>query len=63
MASCIHAPIAVKGHLAKFCYDRINASNDHVWVRKTNTLEPKKVWVPKSTNLLLNIGTHQGSKT
>jgi len=27
-----------KGHLVKFCYDRINTSNDHVWVRKTNTL-------------------------
>ena len=22
-----------KGHLAKFCFDRINASNDHVWDR------------------------------
>ena len=32
-----------KGNLAKFCYDRINASNDPVWVRKTNTLGPKKV--------------------
>ena len=51
-----------QGHLAKFCYNRINTSNDHVWVRKTNTFEPKKVWVPKLINLLLNIGTHQGSK-
>jgi len=51
-----------KGHLAKFCYDPINASNDHVWVHKTNTLGPKKVWILKSTNLLLNVGLHQGSK-
>jgi len=49
--------------LAKFCYDRINASNDNAFVRKTNTLGPKKVWVLKSTNLLLNIGMHQGSET
>ena len=21
-----------KDHLAKFCFDRINASNDHIWV-------------------------------
>jgi len=52
-----------KGHLVKFCYDRINTSNDHIWVRKTNILGPKKVWVPKSTNLFLKIGTHQGSMT
>ena len=31
-----------KGHLAKFYFDRINASNDHIWVRKTNTLGPQK---------------------
>ena len=47
-----------KGHLAKFCFDRINASNDYVWVRKANTIGPKKIWIPKSINFLLNIGTH-----
>jgi len=52
-----------KGDLAKFYYDRINTLNDHIWVQKINTLGPKKVWVPKLTNLLLNIGTHQGFKT
>jgi len=52
-----------KGHLVKFCYDRINASNNHIWVQKTNILGSKKVWVSKSINLLLNIGMHQGSKT
>ena len=31
-----------KGHLAKFYYDRLNASNSHVWVRKTNIIGPKK---------------------
>ena len=47
-----------KGHMAKYCYDRLNASNSHVWVRKTNILGPKKVWVPKSTLILNDIGTH-----
>jgi len=36
-----------QGHLAKFCYDKLNTTNSHVWIKKTNTLEPKKVWVPK----------------
>ena len=52
-----------QGHLTKFCYDKLNASNSHVWVRKTNILRPKKVWVLKLTPILHNIGTHQGSKT
>ena len=51
------------GHLAKFCFDCINASNDYVWVRKTSTIGLKKIWVPKLTTSLLNIGTHQGFKT
>ena len=51
-----------KDHWAKFCYDRINTSNDHILVQKIITLGPKKVWVAKSTNFLLNIGTHQGFK-
>jgi len=40
------------GHLAKFCYDRINALNfasKLVWVRRgTNPYGPKKVWVARS---------------
>ena len=52
-----------QGHLAKFCYDKLNASNSYIWVRKTNILGPKKVWVLKSTPILHNIGTHQCSKT
>ena len=38
-----------KDHLAKFYFDRINASNNHFWVRSTNVIGPKKIWVPKST--------------
>ena len=52
-----------KGHLAKFCFDRINTSNDHIWFLNANIKGPKKIWVPKSTNLLHDIGAHQGSKT
>jgi len=44
--------------LAKFCYDKMNALNSHVWVRKTNILGPKKIWVPKPTSILNDIGTH-----
>jgi len=51
-----------ESHLTKFCYDRVNASNDYLWVRKTNILGPKIIWVPKSTPLLIDIGTHQDSK-
>ena len=52
-----------KGHLARFCYDRINASHHNVWVRNTNFQGPKKIWVPKSTNLLNDVGTFQGPTT
>ena len=51
------------GHLAKFCYDHINSTNNLVWVRNTNALGPKKIWVPKSSLKLFDVGTHQGSKT
>ena len=47
------------GHLAKFLYNHINSTNNHVWVRNTNTLGPKKIWVPKSIIQLFDIGTHQ----
>jgi len=53
----------LKGHLTKFSYDKLNASNSHVWVRKTNTLGPNKIRISKSAFLLIDIGTHQGSKT
>ena len=51
------------GHLAKFCYDQVNRSNNLVWVHGTNSLGPKKMWVPKSSPKLFDVGTHQGSKT
>ena len=46
--------------LAKFCYDRIhdlNFANRFVWVRKgANPHGPNKVWVPKSTPIVFDIG-------
>ena len=50
-------------HLAKFCYDNINSTNNLIWVRNTNALGPKKIWVPKSSLKLFDVGTHQDSKT
>ena len=52
------------GHLAKFCYDRLNTSNvsnKFVWIRKDATLHgPKKVRVPKSTpiSFVVGVGSH-----
>ena len=51
-----------KGHLAKFFFDRINTSNEDIWVLNANIIGPKKIWVPKLTNSLLDVGTHQGFK-
>jgi len=49
-----------KGHLTKFCYDRINVSNfasKHVWVRKdANPRGPKKVWVSKFIPISFDVG-------
>jgi len=52
-----------KGHLAKFCYDRLNIANNHVCVHKTNFIGPKKIWVSESTPILNDIGTHKAPKT
>jgi len=49
-------------HLANFCYDKLNESNSHIWVRKTNILGSKKVWLPKSAPTLHDIKTYQGSQ-
>ena len=50
----------VYNHLAKFCYDRLNNSNfanKFVWVRKgANPHGPNRVWVPKSTPIVFNVG-------
>ena len=52
-----------KGHLVKFCYDRLNTinfANKLVWVRKgANPHRPKKVWVPKS--ILISFDEGMGS--
>ena len=49
-----------KGHLAKFCYDRLNTSNfanKFVWVRKgANPLGPKRAWVQKTTPIVFDVG-------
>ena len=48
--TCTHC--GRKGHLAKFCYDRVHDSNlvtKFVWVRQgTNPHRPKRVWIPKT---------------
>ena len=49
-----------KGHLAKFYYDRIhdeNLATKFVSVRKgTNPHGPKRVWVPKTTPIVFDVG-------
>ena len=49
-----------KVHHAKFCYDRLNTSkfaNKFVWVRKdANPHGPNRVWVPKSTPIVFDVG-------
>ena len=49
-----------KRHLTKFYYDGIhdsNFTNKFVWVRKgANPHGPNKVWVPKFTPILFDVG-------
>jgi len=56
--TCTHC--GHKGHLAKFCYDRLNISNfasKYIWVRKgANPHGLKKVWVPKYTPIVFDVG-------
>ena len=60
VSTCTHC--GRTGHLAKFCYDRINVSNfvnKFVWVRNgANPHGPKKVWVPKFTPILFDVGVN-----
>ena len=60
MLMCTLVHIVGKGHLARFCYDRIydeNLANNFVWVREgTNPHGPKKIWVPKTTPLVFDVG-------
>ena len=56
--TCTHC--GRKGHLARFCYDRVhnvNFANKFVWVRKgTNPHGPNRVWVPKATPIVFDVG-------
>ena len=56
--TCTHC--GRKGHLAKFCYDRLNTPNlakKYVWVREgTNPHGPKRQWVPKTTPPIFDVG-------
>ena len=54
-----------KSHLAKFCYDKLNALNfakKIFWVpNKTNPQGPKRKWVPKPSPCVFDVG--EGSHT
>ena len=56
--TCTHC--GRKGHLAKFCFDRLHTPNlakNFVWVREgTNPHGPKRQWVPKTTPPLFDVG-------
>jgi len=46
-----------KNHLAKFCFDRLNILNVNVCVHDNINLQgPKKMWVPKGTPNLFDVG-------
>ena len=49
-----------KGHLAKFCYDKLhhfNFANKNCWVPyKANPKGPKKIWVPKPPPHVFDVG-------
>ena len=60
--TCAHC--GRKGHLAKFCYVKLNMLNKNVWDRKnTNPIGPKKIWVLKNTPNLIDAGVLSSSKT
>ena len=52
-----------KGHLAKFCYAKLNLSNKNIWGENTNPIGPKKIWEPKDTPNLIDTGASTSSKT
>jgi len=61
MLMCILVYIVdVRATLLDFCYDRIhdeNLANNFVWVKKgTNPYGPKRVWVPKTTPIVFDVG-------
>jgi len=49
--------------LVKFYYDRLNITNDRIWVHKTNNIGLKKIWASKSTNVLSDVGMRLAPKT
>jgi len=64
MYKCTHCDR--KGHLAKFCYDKLHhinfANNKNFWVPySTNPKGPKKKWVPKPPPCVFDVG--EGSHT
>ena len=52
--------VTAKGHLAKFCFDKlhhVNFANKNFWVPyKTNPQGPKRKWVPKSPPFVFDVG-------
>ena len=53
--------VAAKGHLAKFCFDKLHhfnfAKNKNVWVPyKANPQGPKRKWVPKPPPCVFDVG-------
>ena len=52
-----------KGHVSRFCYDRLNVTNNQVWVKRTNNPGPTKIWVPKSPHSHVDIGISQVQPT
>ena len=60
--TCAHC--GRKSHLAKFCYSKLNMLNKNIWAREsTNPIGPKKMWVPKKTPNLIDVGVSSSSKT
>jgi len=45
-----------KGHLSKFCFDRLKFSNTNILVWNTIIQEPKKVWILKSMPIVFDTG-------
>ena len=61
MLECTNVHICgCKGHLARFCYDRVNSlnfANKNVWVsNNTNPRGFTRKWVPKSPPLVFDVG-------
>ena len=45
-----------KGHLAQFCYSRLNLRNKNIWIWKdTSPQGHKMIWVLKNTPILLDV--------